>query len=305
MKGLTPKEKLLYLPYSRRVVPMIYFDARQVFASLLSCPLLNRDENYLFDSPAKDPFVAPSKSTHIGNINTGRCYRKTYDALVKKKDVDMLLPAIMAMDKTQVDTYGRLQMEPMTISHGLTKHSVRSKHTAMQILGYICHSPAHQPSSKHGAVIVSAPPTDLPPGTVIDRIPLKPIPDVTWSTYLLNEMHMQIEFILEESGFLDLQRNGFHWMLHYNNKIFPIVLHPYIPFIIGDTEGHDRLCGHYTARFSKIKQLCRACECPTLESGYSKAKYRHRKPAVINRLVRSGNVRGLQGMSQNYLSNGF
>ena len=59
MRGLTPKEKLLYLPYSRRVVPMIYFDARQIFASLLSCPLLNRDENYLFDSPAKDPFLVP------------------------------------------------------------------------------------------------------------------------------------------------------------------------------------------------------------------------------------------------------
>jgi hypothetical protein len=38
---------------------MIYFDARQIFASLLSCPLLNRDENYLFDSPAKDPFLVP------------------------------------------------------------------------------------------------------------------------------------------------------------------------------------------------------------------------------------------------------
>ena len=55
MKGLTPKEKLLYLPYSRRVVPMIYFDARQVLASLLSCPLLNRNENYLCSSLKLDP----------------------------------------------------------------------------------------------------------------------------------------------------------------------------------------------------------------------------------------------------------
>ena len=38
MKGLIPKEKLFYLLYSRRTVPMIYFDAREVFASLLSCP---------------------------------------------------------------------------------------------------------------------------------------------------------------------------------------------------------------------------------------------------------------------------
>jgi hypothetical protein len=45
MKGLIPKNTLFYLPYSRRTVPMIYFNAREVFASLLSCPLLNCDEN--------------------------------------------------------------------------------------------------------------------------------------------------------------------------------------------------------------------------------------------------------------------
>jgi hypothetical protein len=64
MKGLIPKEKLFYLPYSGRIVPMIYFDAREVFVSLLSCPLLNRDENYLFDSPEKDPFIAPHIINH-------------------------------------------------------------------------------------------------------------------------------------------------------------------------------------------------------------------------------------------------
>jgi hypothetical protein len=165
----------------------------------------------------------------------------------------------MAMDKTQVDTYGRLQMEPLTMSHGLLKHSIRSKHMAMRILGYICHSPAHQPNFKGGVVRVSEPPTDLPPGTVVGRVPLKPIPNVSWSTYLLNEMHLQIEFILEQSGFLDLQRNGFHWKLHYNEKVYPVVMHPYIPFIIGDTEGHDRLCGHYSHRTILCYQAALSC----------------------------------------------
>ena len=44
MKRWIPKEKLFYLPYSRRTVPMIYFDVMEVFASLLSCPLLNCNE---------------------------------------------------------------------------------------------------------------------------------------------------------------------------------------------------------------------------------------------------------------------
>jgi hypothetical protein len=53
MKGLIPKEKLLYLPHSKRTVSMIYFDASQFFASLLSCPLLNCDENFCFLSTGK------------------------------------------------------------------------------------------------------------------------------------------------------------------------------------------------------------------------------------------------------------
>ncbi|KAI2499383.1 hypothetical protein MHU86_15095 [Fragilaria crotonensis] len=129
-------------------------------------------------------------------------------------------------------------------------------------------------------------------------------------------MHLQIEFILEVSGYLDLQRHGFKWNLHYNERVYPVVLHPYIPFIIGDTEGHDRLCGHYTARFEKVKQLCRVCECPTRLSGYSKAKFNHRKPAAINRLIAgansavsqvgaTANLNALKDMSQNYLRNGF
>ena len=296
---------------------MVYFDAREVFASLLSCPMLNRDENYLFDSPEKNPFIAPTESPIIGDINTGRCYQKTYESLVKNPEIDMILPSIMAMDKTQVDTYGRLQMEPLTISHGLMKHSVRSKHTAMRILGYICHSsPGHQPDMKGGVPNIDQPRPYLPPGSVAATAPLFPYPSLTWPTYLLNEVHLQIAFILEQSGYLELQRNGFNWNLHYNDRVYPVVLHPYIPFIIGDTEGHDRLCGHYTARFKAVKQLCRVCECPNHLSGYSKASFPHRKPATIKRLVVGANearnqviahenLSSLKDLSQHYLHSGF
>ena len=132
-------------------------------------------------------------------------------ALVQNPDVDMILPTLMAMDKTQVNTYGWLQMEPLTISHGLMKHSVCSKHTTMRILGYVCHSsPARQTKMKGGVPDVITPRPYLPPGSVIAHVPLKPLPHLPCCvTYLLNKMHLQIEFILEESGYLDLQRNGF------------------------------------------------------------------------------------------------
>ena len=161
MNGLIPKEKKLYLPHTQRTVSMIFFDAGEVFASLLSCPTLNQDKNYFFNE-AKDPFVAPRASPDVGDIHTGRCYRKTYDALIKKAGVDMLLPCVMAMDKTHIDMAGRLQMEPITISHGLLNHVTRRLPSAMRILGYINHStPANLPSDAEIDPRFNAP-TDLP-----------------------------------------------------------------------------------------------------------------------------------------------
>jgi hypothetical protein len=59
LNGLTPTEKKLYLPYSKRILSMlVYFYAREVFASLLSRPVLNQDESFLFHEQ-KDPTSPP------------------------------------------------------------------------------------------------------------------------------------------------------------------------------------------------------------------------------------------------------
>ena len=306
MHGLVPKEKKLYLPYSKRIVTMVYFDARQVFASLLSCRSLNKDECFMFHEQG-DPFAVPDARTSvIGDINSGRCYRETYKKLVKNPQSDMILPCVLAMDKTHIDLPGRLQMEPITISHGLLKHEFRRLPIAMRILGYIYHGSASRKAQKVDLnVDYNEAPNDLPPGVATVSNVLKPKKGVTWPTYMLNEYHMQIAFILSASGFLSLQDKGFKWKLQYKKTVHDVVFHPFVPFIIGDTEGHDRLCGHYTARFAKIKQLCRACECPTEMTGYSKSVYRHRKPSHVGGLVREGDVESLRALSQNYVVNGF
>jgi hypothetical protein len=83
--GLIPKEKQLYLNYSNRTVSVVYFNAGELFALLLLCPTLNKDANFLFHHQ-KDPFAAPlSRASQVGDINTGRCYRKSHRALVEKR----------------------------------------------------------------------------------------------------------------------------------------------------------------------------------------------------------------------------
>ena len=79
----------------------------------------------------------------------------------------------------------------------------------------------------------------------------------------------------------------------------------YIPFIVGDMEGHDRLCGHFTARFGGICQLCRIYECPTKKSGYSKSNSGYRLPSKVNRAVALDDIKALKAMSQKKLINGF
>jgi hypothetical protein len=39
-------------------------------------------------------------------------------------------------------------------------------------------------------------------------------------------------------------------------------LHFKLSLIIGDTEGHDKLCGHYCSYSSNIQRMCRDCNIP-------------------------------------------
>ena len=195
-------------------------------------------------------------------------------------------------------------MEPLTILHGLLNHTMRRLPIAMRILGCINRStPAHLHSDSELDAEFNAH-ADLPKGTARIQDPLWCPKDVKWSTLVLNETHMQIRFILEESGFSRLQNHGFRWNLNYIENIDPVVFTSYVPFIKGNTEGHNHLCSHYTARFSQ-KQLCRICKCPMFLSGYSKSNFRHRVHKKTDALVCKGHTSELQLLSQNYLKNGF
>ena len=296
-EGLTPMLKKLYLPYSNCYVDVVYFSAHAVFNSLLSCAELNRDENYIFHDPDNldvNPFARPSGSV-LGDINTGRSYLKTYDLLIKKPE-DMLLPCVFAIDKTTCDIGGggKLSLEPIVISYGLMAHDIRKTSAAMRVLGFINTTPVKERAFQPGEVRQNTP------------LPIVGPPHVSEACYRLNEYHLQINFILRESGYLDLQESGLKWNLHYRGKSYPVHLHVYVPFIVGDTVGHDALCGHYQSRTSTVAQLCRSCVCPTEKSGYSKARaYAKRTPHSVNQMVANRQYSSLKANSQQFLINAF
>ena len=71
MKHLLPQTKKLQLPHSKKTIDVIYFDAKAVFASMLSCPVLNKDENFMFHN--NDPFFPPP------DLNTSLGYKATHE----------------------------------------------------------------------------------------------------------------------------------------------------------------------------------------------------------------------------------
>jgi len=234
LKDLQPQTKKLQLPHSKQTVEIVYFNAKAVMTSLLSCTQLNKDENYLFngESPLTPPNPRPN---YVGDLNTGVNYIQTYSRLIKNPQEEMLLPCILAMDKTHIDIYSRMQMEPLTISYGLMKRNIRSSPIAMRILGYINHQARKENDGNEDTA------TGLSQGAKN-----------------MNDYHAQVYFILKHSGFTELQQRGFKWNIHYQGNVIPVTFRMYVPFIIGDTEGHDQLCGHYKCRTGNVAQLCHA-----------------------------------------------
>ena len=50
-----------------------------------------------------------------------------------------------------------------------------------------------------------------------------------------------------------------------------------ILFIIGDTEGHDKLCGRMACRHNIVKHLCRYCDTTRVETDNPFVNYKFAK----------------------------
>ncbi|KAI2496636.1 hypothetical protein MHU86_17895 [Fragilaria crotonensis] len=294
---LIPVWETLYLPYSDVSVRVAYFSASAVFADLLSCRHLNADTNYIFDgdwNPDHDPYAVPNGSV-IGDLNTGRSYLKTHSSLCKNPH-DMLIACPLAIDKTICDVggSGRLPLEPITMQYGLMQHDVRKKPEAMRVLGYI------HPLKK-----------DLQPaepGIAVELAASAPLPmykRCTNATWKVNEYHMQINFILQQSGFLSLQERGIKWNIQYRGSR----THSSPPLHSFHNRGHrGSRCTLWSLQVSH--RWCRTV-MPSLRVSHNEKRVVKgsavckEEALAINRLVHAKSFDVLQSKSQHMLVNAF
>jgi hypothetical protein len=267
-----PVTTAVTLPGSGETVDITIHEFLPQLYSLLTDPTLMHDDNLLFwdDDPFGKPVPRRGGSYELVDIIDGSVYREAYHTHVKDCKRDLLVPIILYIDKTHVDASGRLCLEPVTFTLGIFKKEVRKDPMAWRPLGFI------------------------PNQSNIEAV--KPIEKA-------QDYHYILGFILGSLRQAQ-ESNGIAWCFKYRNQFYNVVMKVPILFVIGDTEGHDKLCGKYTNRVVS-KHLCRYCDCPRDRTGRAHTTFQYIKASQIAKLVSQKDENQLKQMSYHCVENCF
>ena len=263
---LKPVQTLLLLP-SGETAQITTIDFCAAIGSLLSDPNLMKDEHLLlYEQDDGSALGEPSlvPPEDLVDILDGDVCRAAYRFYCKSAN-DLLVPIILFIDKTHVDNNGRLTLEPVCLTLGIFKKEYRRQPEFWRTLGFVN-------TGRRGA----------------DK--------------KVQDYHYVLAHILQ--SYKDAQSMDLRWNLTYKGKCHEVSLKIPLLYVVGDTEGHDKLCGHFQNR-THSASLCRYCACPTQETGNPDATFRKTHASVIANLVRNGNLDELKRRSYHAVVNAF
>ena len=268
--GLNPVVKCIQLTGSGQQVNIVCHSFKQCLYSLFSDKNLMHESNLLItkDDPySKNKFN--QKMYVIDDIDTGTVYKQAYNAYIKPDTLEVLLPIIFFIDKTHIDTHGRWCLEQIRFTLGIFNRSTRNLAKAWRTIGYIP-----------------------------DKQNIKTVNAI--QGYI--DYHQMIKVILEE--FNDCQDQKIAWNVCLDDKEYPMHFITRILFIIGDSEGHDKLASRYLCR-NNVARLCRYCDCPFDQTSnpYFKSKYNIHKE-IFAQINKSDNP-SIQELSMYQTNNAF
>jgi Plavaka transposase len=163
-----------------------------------------------------------SNQNVLDDINSGSVYKGALKTYIKDSSIERLIPIIFFTDKTHTDNNGRLCLEPVQFTLGIFRREVRNNPKAWRTIGYVT--------------------------------------DTIYNGQCTTEMKQQdyhtiLDKILE--SYKKCQKKQIRWKFDQKADQSFILKIPTL-FIIGDTEGHDKICGRMMSR-STINNLCRYC----------------------------------------------
>ena len=299
MSGKLNHAKTIVLPSSGAKARIITNDAEWCIQSLLTDPQIS-DEDYLFCN--KDPLSGPpdAEELAIGDINTGKAYKESYQKYIKDPTKQVLLPVIFYIDAAATAQFTDLPITALKFTFGIFNRKARARPHMWRTLGYVppfSKERSHGKRTYHKSGHVQAATStlsELAPGEGVVSEGSKVVP--------LQDYHNILATILED--FTEIMEKGFEWDLLYNGKRYDgIQFVPYVHFIKCDTEEADKLAGKYGSRSDKVAHLCRYCMCPTQDSDNPRAEYELKTTQMIRDLVQNGDETALQAMSQHKLNN--
>ena len=296
-----PFQKAVKLPVSGTVVRVTLHDTKAAIQRLLTDPRI-KPADYLFWEPGNPLAKPPDSLDYVEDLITGRAYLDTYKDLITKEG-QALLGVVPYCDGTPVSHFHDMEIIQVKISLGIHTRKARLKSHCWAVLGYI--EKIHEQGGRGRTILQNANHLDTQDGaeSVDSEESLFEMGGVGDKND--QDFHAMMAVIL--GGFVDIQRQGFLWDHHdpvkgvthkdVHYKIF-------VPFIRSDTKEADLLCAKYGQRFSS-QQICRKCHIPLQEADDHTAKYPLKTVTEIKALVQKADLKGLQALSQTYLTNAF
>jgi hypothetical protein len=173
------------------------------------------------------------------------------------------------IDKTHIDTNGRLCLERIRFTHGIFNRETRNDPSSWRTMGYISDQAQMKKTSPHQKAI---------------------------------DYHHMMEFIIDE--FVQCQQESLPVKLCFNNLTYDCNLKIPVLYIIGDTEGLDKICGRYTSR-NNFQRPCRCCDCPFDETDNPEYKFKLNNHTKMMKKIHQGTKDTLREISQHKLSNAW
>ena len=268
MKGLHPITEKIFLPGCQSNVTLVYHDFKQCLYSILTDAELMKDENLLLGPNNELQYQLHATSDILNDVSTGSCFRAAYKSYITNPR-DLLCPIIFFIDKTHTDIQGRLCLEPLQFTLGIFNRTVRSHPKSWRTLGYV--NDLQKRYSGKGKE-------------------------------KLQDYHLMLKVLLR--SFSESQKEPILWEIKPNGVSKFVRLKIPVMFVIGDTEGHDKLCGRYSCRVNS-PSLCRYCNIPFNSTDDPFFTIRHRKVQMVKDLIARNKVQRLKLMSMHCIKNAW
>lgn len=255
------KPRLSSITYKSKSFPLVTWNAEDMIMSLLEDKILMfNDKNLIFPTDDGTPFGKLNDRVDcIGDIHTSKAYHDAYRRIQVDKEKDLPIGLIFYFDKITLDKHGHLSLDPVQFTLSIFNRQTRNSSLAWKPFGYIPNINLHSKAeSKH----------------------LFKAEDKALLTHLI------IEKILKE--YKDLEETGIpNYSFKYKNKLYVANLKFFILVILGDTESHDKLCGHYNCRNLLVQCICRHCKVPSNELDNPYANYELTSQKLMDELITS------------------